>query len=220
MNQAASVTTRDDGYVQDESSQWVAAAVGARAGEIVLDACAGPGGKATALAATGARVIGADLQPSRAGLVAKNAERLGHRLPVVACDATAPAFGTGSFDRVLVDAPCSGLGALRRRADARWRVTEDDVRDLASIQRDVLSASAGLVRPGGVLVYSVCTITAAESIDHAVPDGFDVVDRDGDDVLPALGPDWRPFGHGHRLLPHHADTDGMVIIRYRRRTGE
>jgi 16S rRNA (cytosine967-C5)-methyltransferase len=109
---------------------------------------------------------------------------------------------------------------LRRRADARWRVTEDDVRDLASIQRDVLSASAGLVRPGGVLVYSVCTITAAESIDHAVPDGFDVVDRDGDDVLPALGPDWRPFGHGHRLLPHHADTDGMVIIRYRRRTGE
>jgi 16S rRNA (cytosine967-C5)-methyltransferase len=165
-------------------------------------------------------VIGADLQPSRAGLVAKNAERLGHRLPVVACDATAPAFGTGSFDRVLVDAPCSGLGALRRRADARWRVTEDDVRDLASIQRDVLSASAGLVRPGGVLVYSVCTITAAESIDHAVPDGFDVVDRDGDDVLPALGPDWRPFGHGHRLLPHHADTDGMVIIRYRRRTGE
>ena len=220
MNQAASVTTRDDGYVQDESSQWVASAVGARPGEIVLDVCAGPGGKATALAATGARVIGADRQPSRAGLVAKNAERLGQRLPVVACDATAPAFTAASFDRVLVDAPCSGLGALRRRADARWRITEDDVRDLVGIQHRVLSASAPLVRPGGVLVYSVCTITAAESIGHVVPDGFDVVDRDGDDLLPALGPDWRAFGHGHRVLPHHADTDGMVIIRYRRRGGQ
>ena len=219
MNRAASVTTRDDGYVQDESSQWVASAVGARPGETVLDVCAGPGGKATALATTGARVIGADLQRSRAGLVAKNAERLGQRLPVVACDATAPAFIVGSFDRVLVDAPCSGLGALRRRADARWRITEDDVRDLMGIQHRVLSASAPLVRPGGALVYSVCTITAAESIDHAVPDGFDVVDRDGDGLLPALGSDWRTFGHGHRLLPHHADTDGMVIIRYRRRQG-
>jgi len=219
MNRAASVTTRDDGYVQDESSQWVAAAVGATSGETVLDVCAGPGGKATALVASGARVIGADLQPSRAGLVAKNAERLGRRLPVVVSDASQPAFAPRAFDRVLVDAPCSGLGALRRRADARWRITESDLDVLVSIQRRALAASSELVRPGGALVYSVCTITAAESIEHAVPDGFDVVGRDGDDFFPPLGAEWRPFGHGHRVLPHHADTDGMVIIRYRRRKG-
>ncbi len=216
MNKAASVTTRLDGYVQDESSQWVAAAVGARPGEIVLDACAGPGGKATALVATGARVVGADRQPSRAGLVVKNAERLGYRLPVVVSDATQPAFAPRAFDRVLVDAPCSGLGALRRRADARWRITESDSDDLVTIQRNMLAACSELVRPGGVLVYSVCTITAAESVRHPIPDGFDVVDRDGDELLPALGPDWRSFDHGHRVLPHHADTDGMVVIRYRR----
>lgn len=216
MNQPAPVSTRGDGYVQDESSQWVASAVGAQPGELVLDACAGPGGKATALAATGARVVGADLQPSRAGLVAKNAARLGQRLPVVATDASRPSFLPASFDRVLVDAPCSGLGALRRRADARWRITESDVIDLVAIQRDILAASALLVRPGGVMVYSVCTITATESIDHLVPEGFDIVGRDGDDRLPELGSPWRSFGHGHRLLPHHADTDGMVIIRYRR----
>lgn len=217
MNRPATVTTRDDGYVQDESSQWVAAAVGARPSEIVLDVCAGPGGKATALAASGTRVIGADRQPSRAGLVAKNAARLGHRLPVVVSDAATPAFAEHSFDRVLVDAPCSGLGALRRRADARWRITETDLDDLTAVQARILSASANLVRPGGALVYSVCTITAAESIDHVVPDDFDVVGRDGDDFLPALGPQWTAFGHGHRVLPHDADTDGMVIIRYRRR---
>ena len=216
MNLAASVTTRDDGYVQDESSQWVAAAVGAREGEVVLDACAGPGGKTTAMATSGASIIGADRQLTRAGLVAKNAQRLSHRVPVVACDATVPAFADGVFDRVLVDAPCSGLGALRRRADARWRITESDVHDLARLQSAILTATSRLVRPGGVLVYSVCTITAIESIGHAIPDGFETVTRAGDERLPPLGDAWRDFGHGHRLLPHDADTDGMVIIRYRR----
>jgi 16S rRNA (cytosine967-C5)-methyltransferase len=85
------------------------------------------------------------------------------------------------------------------------------------LQKRLLAASAPLVKPGGVLVYSVCTITAAESTDHGVPEGFDVVGRDGDSGLPALGDDWTDFGIGHRVLPHHADTDGMVLIRYRRR---
>jgi len=217
MNVPSPVTTRSDGYVQDESSQWVAASVGAQRGELVLDLCAGPGGKATGLAASGATVIGADLQPTRAGLVAKNAERMGYHLPVVAADGIAPPFLVGSFDRVLLDAPCSGLGALRRRADARWRITSKDVEELATLQKQLLDASAPLVKPGGVLVYSVCTITAAESTDHGVPGGFDVVGRAGDDGLPPLGDDWTDFGIGHRVLPHHADTDGMVLIRYRRR---
>ena len=217
MNVPSPVSTRSDGYVQDESSQWVAASVGAQRGELVLDLCAGPGGKATGLAASGATVIGADLQPTRAGLVAKNAERMGYHLPVVAADGIAPPFLVGSFDRVLLDAPCSGLGALRRRADARWRITSKDVEELASLQKGLLAASAPLVKPGGVLVYSVCTITAAESTEHGVPAGFDVVGRAGDGGLPPLGDDWSDFGNAHRVLPHHADTDGMVLIRYRRR---
>jgi 16S rRNA (cytosine967-C5)-methyltransferase len=217
MNVPSPVSTRSDGYVQDESSQWVAASVGGQRGDLVLDLCAGPGGKATGLAASGATVIGADLQPTRAGLVAKNAERMGYHLPVVAADGVAPPFLVNSFDRVLLDAPCSGLGALRRRADARWRITSKDVKELAVLQKRLLVASAPLVKPGGVLVYSVCTITAAESTDHGVPEGFDVVGRDGDSGLPALGDDWNDFGIGHRVLPHHADTDGMVLIRYRRR---
>jgi len=111
---------------------------------------------------------------------------------------------------VLIDAPCSGLGALRRRPDARWRIQPTDVTDLVELQRRILDASATLVRPGGRLVYSVCTLTAAESIDHPVPPGFEIDDRP-----PSLGR-WRPFGHGWRVLPHDAGTDGMVLIRYRR----
>ena len=217
MNVPSPVSTRADGYVQDESSQWVAAAVGAHRGEIVLDLCAGPGGKATALASCGATIIGADLQPTRAGLVAKNAERMGYHLPVVAADGLTPPFLASSFDRVLLDAPCSGLGALRRRADARWRITSQDVVELVALQKRLLAAAVPLVKPGGVLVYSVCTITAAESIEHGTPNGFDVVGRDGDHDLPSLGDEWSDFGIGQRVLPHRADTDGMVLIRYRRR---
>ncbi len=124
-------------------------------------------------------------------------------------DACAPPFVTSGFDKVLVDAPCSGLGALRRRADARWRITPVDVTELAELQRRVLTAAAPLVRPGGWLVYSVCTLTAEESIDHPTPDGFEPIQA-------SPGPEWRPYGHGWRVLPHDHDTDGMTLIRYRR----
>lgn len=217
MNTAPRVTTRDDGYVQDLASQWVADAVGAREGEWVLDVCAGPGGKATALARHGARVIGADRQFHRAALVRRNAANLGCSVPVVVADAAGPPFAAGRFDRVLVDAPCSGLGALRRRPDARWRIRPSDVDDLAELQSRILTATAPLVRVGGVLVYSVCTVTARESIDHAVPSGFEPIARHDDD-LPTLGPEWREFGIGFRVLPHEHDTDGMVVVRYRRRS--
>lgn len=217
MNTAPRATVRDDGYVQDLSSQWVAGAVGVRDGDTVLDLCAGPGGKATALARHEALVIGADRQFHRAELVRRNASTLGLRLPVVTADATAPPFVADRFDRVLIDAPCSGLGALRRRPDARWRVSRSDVDDLANLQELMLAAAAPLVRVGGLLVYSVCTITARESIDHPVPKGFAVVGRSDPDA-PELGPEWREFGHGFRVLPHEHDTDGMVIVRYRRRS--
>ena len=210
MNTPATVTTRPDGYVQDESSQWVAAAVDAVAGERVLDCCAAPGGKATALAAAGARVVASDIRASRMTLVARNAERLGLDVDLMVMDAASPALTGDAFDAVLVDAPCSGLGALRRRPDARWRIEPSDIDDLVALQARVLTAVAPLVRPGGRLVYSVCTVTAAESIDHAVPAGFELDDRRPE---PAQ---WRAFGHGWRVFPQDADTDGMVVIRFRK----
>ncbi|MDJ0769546.1 MAG: transcription antitermination factor NusB [Ilumatobacter sp.] len=210
MNEAAVPIVRADGYVQDPSSQWVAAAVGAARRERVLDVCAAPGGKATAMASAGADVFAADIHPARIGLIDENARRVDVELTLVRADGTEPPFTPESFDAVLIDAPCSGLGALRRRPDARWRVQPRDVDALADLQRRMLGAAAPLVRPGGRLVYSVCTLTAAESIDHPVPHGFEVDDR-----RPEIGA-WRPYGHGWRVLPHDADTDGMVLIRYRR----
>ena len=208
MNEPPLVNERPDGYIQDLGSQWVADLVGAQPGQSILDLCAAPGGKATSMAANDAFVIGADLQPQRAALVVENAHRLGYHLPVVVADGTAPPFASGSFDSVLIDAPCSGLGTLRRRPDARWRIRPEDIDDLVALQRRLLDAAAPLVKPGGTLVYSVCTITSVESIGHPTPDGFEVISDGVEDP-------WQPFDKGFRLLPQNADTDGMVIIRYR-----
>ncbi len=215
MNEPAPVTRRPDGYVQDLGSQWVVEAVGAERGDRVLDVCAGPGGKATALAATGAHVVGADSNPARAGLVARNASACGVHLDVMVADARRPPMLEFSFDRVLVDAPCSGLGALRRRPDARWRIAESNVDELVRLQAEILESSARLVKPGGLLVYSVCTITARESIGHPTPDGFEIVGREVEGV-PRLRDEWDEYGHGFRLAPHRTDTDGMILVRYRR----
>ncbi|HET8621429.1 MAG TPA: transcription antitermination factor NusB [Acidimicrobiales bacterium] len=216
MNEPATVAERPDGYVQDPASQQVAAAVGVAPGERVLDVCAAPGGKATALAAAGGWVVAADARPGRAGLVAANAARLrlGDRVAVVAADGTAPPWRPGSFDRVLVDAPCSGLGTLRRRADLRWRVEPEAVERLAVLQGRLLAAAADLVRPGGALVYAVCTLTAAESI--GVDAGLASVRPDVVPADPPGGP-WRPWGRGAILLPQAAGTDGMCLFRYTRR---
>ena len=202
MNEPAPVSIRDDGYRQDLASQWVATAVEALPGERILDLCAAPGGKATAMAASGAFVVAADLQMHRARLI--------RGVPVVVGDAAAPPFPQSTFDKVLIDAPCSGLGALRRRADARWRITEADIAVLADLQRRIIAAAAPLVRPGGWLTYSVCTLTAEESIDHPIPNGFEP-------IAEAPSAEWRPYSHGWRVLPQDHDTDGMVLIRYRRK---
>jgi len=208
MNEPASATERVDGYVQDPASQWVAELVGGEAGEQVADLCAAPGGKATALAATGARVVAADNRLARLGLVRDNAERLGSSLALLAADAAAPPLREASFDRVLLDAPCSGLGTLRRRADARWRIGADAVDRLVALQRRMLSAAAGLVRPGGLLVYSVCTLTAAEGPDVAAS-----LDWPSE---PSPGEPWTPLGSGAVVLPQTAGTDGMFLARWHR----
>jgi 16S rRNA (cytosine967-C5)-methyltransferase len=219
MNLPAQATTRADGYVQDLGSQWVAEEVPVAEGFKVLDSCAAPGGKSTALAAAGAFVAAADRSESRCGLVNANARRLGYTaVSILAADATAPPFAPGSFDSVLVDAPCSGLGVLRRRPDARWRVEPGAVDRLAELQVRMLESAASCVAPGGSLTYSVCTITRAETADVAasaartaladfLPDSLDHPER------------WRPWSGGGLLLPQDHDTDGMAIFRWRRIKG-
>lgn len=216
MDEPARPTVRDDGYVQDLASQWVAELVGASEGELVVDLCAAPGGKATAIARTpGVTVVAADLRPARAGLVAANARRLGrHEVVAVVADAAAPPLRPGSADRVLLDAPCSGLGVLRRRPDARWRLDADAPDRLAALQRHLFDAAVPLLRPGGVLAYSVCTLTAAESkaVDEHVAHRHPQLEP-----LPPPDPPWRPWGRGAILLPQDAGTDGMCLFRYRHR---
>lgn len=212
MNTAPPVTEREDGYVQDLASQWVAESVEAQPGERVADLCAAPGGKATAMAAAGATVIASDIRTKRVGLIATNA-RAHRSVHVLAADAARPPFRSSPFDRVLVDAPCSGLGTLRRRPDARWRIDAASPERLAALQRSIVDAAAELVRPGGRLVYSVCTLTEAEGggIDeHLAATRPDLV------AEPVPEGPWLPHGRGARLLPQTADTDGMYLLRLRR----
>lgn len=213
MNERPPVTVRADGYVQDPASQWVAEAVAAQPAERVADVCAAPGGKATGMAKSGATIVASDLRPVRARLVAANARALGASVTVVAADATRPPWAPATFDRVLVDAPCSGLGALRRRPDARWRIEPGAVDRLAHLQRRLVEASADLVRSGGLVVYSACTVTAAETTDL---DAELAVRRPDLDDEPPPGPPWTPLGRGARVLPADTDTDGMYLLRLRR----
>ena len=215
MNEPPAVHRREDGYVQDPASTWVAELTGASGGERVADVAAAPGGKATWMARAGAWVAASDVSPTRAGLVAANAEALGaERVAVVVADGRRPPYRAGAFDRVLLDAPCSGLGVLRRRPDARWRVTDEAVPRLAGLQRELAEAAAALVRPGGTLVYSVCTLTTDESL---AIDGWLAADHPELDPVEPPAPPWEPYGRGARLLPQAAGTDGMCLFRYRRR---
>jgi 16S rRNA (cytosine967-C5)-methyltransferase len=222
MDESPTVHVRSDGYVQDLASQWVVEAVGAGPGELVVDLCAAPGGKSTGMAASGATVIALEVRAERARLVASNADRVGvtDLVDVVVGDASTPPLRTGSADRVLLDAPCSGLGVLRRRADARWRVDDAAPERLASLQRALVVAAADLVRPGGVLVYSVCTLTSVESI--GVDEHLAAHRPDFEPIAPPGSP-WRPWGRGAVLVPTPASVggpqaDGMCMFLYRRRS--
>ena len=213
MNQPAPVTTRPDGYVQDLASQWVAELVDPQPGERVLDMCAGPGGKATAVAGSSATVVAADHRRHRALLVAANAAKTSATLAgVVAADGRCPPFRPHSFDRVLVDAPCSGLGVLGRRADARWRVGPNDVEELARLQAKLVRAAFRLVRPRGVVIYSVCTMTAAETV------GIDQMvaqEHPATEAIPITDPRWRPQSRGALILPQDHKTDAMFVAKYK-----
>ncbi|RAU94073.1 rRNA cytosine-C5-methyltransferase, partial [Mycolicibacter senuensis] len=156
--------------VQDEGSQLVARALTLApvAGDDTgrwLDLCAGPGGKTALLAAlgaaTGARVTAVEQSPQRADLVTQNTRGLD--VAVLTADGRDSGLPPG-FDRVLVDAPCTGLGALRRRPEARWRRQPADVPVLAKLQRELLAAAIALTRPGGVVLYATCSPHLAETV--------------------------------------------------------
>jgi 16S rRNA (cytosine967-C5)-methyltransferase len=206
--------------VQDEGSQLVALALAGAPLEgpdtTWVDLCAGPGGKAALLdavaAGRGARLLAVEVQHHRAELVRKSGVR-----EVVTADGRRPPFADGSVDRVLVDAPCSGLGALRRRPEARWRRQPSDLPGLTLLQGELLDAAVRLLRPGGVLAYVTCSPHLAET---AVP-VLDVLRRHPDleqlDARPLL-PGVPELGDGPavQLWPHRHGTDAMYLALLRR----
>lgn len=219
--------------VQDEGSQLVALALAAAelAGrdQHWLDACAGPGGKSALLAALaaegGALLLASELQQHRAELVRRGTRAASAGLSgVVVADGTRPAWRPGSFDRVLVDAPCSGLGALRRRPESRWRRRPKDLADLVPVQRSLLATALDSVRPGGLVAYVTCSPVLAETKDVveqvlAGRDDVGVVDAaavladlPGVDVAECRG----PLPGTVQLWPHLHRTDAMFLALLRR----
>jgi len=216
MNQPAKANERPDGYIQDPASVAVAAHLAGflgRPGARVLDACAAPGGKASALCSTDdpdRLVVGADRSLRRLRRMASNFARLGSPGSVaLAADATSPPWRQASFDLVLIDAPCSGLGVLRRRPDARYRVQETDLGRLARLQRQLIEAALPSLRPGGILAYCVCTLTKAET---AAQDNWLARAHPELEALPPPPEPFVPAGRGGLLLPQAAGTDGMYLL--------
>jgi 16S rRNA (cytosine967-C5)-methyltransferase len=196
--------------VQDEASSWVVDLLEPQRGERVLDACAGPGGKAADIACRAGEVVAADVAEGRVRLVGETARRLGVRVRLLLQDAARPALRPG-FDRVLVDAPCSGIGTARRRPELLWRVERRHLSTLARLQVRLLAGTASLLRPGGVLVYSVCTFPRAETeaVCRAVQSKVPTLEPD-----PIRPPEGGPAGPSARLWPHRDGTDAMFVARW------
>ena len=193
-------------WPQSAAAQLVGLVVGAKDGERTLDLCAAPGGKATMLAGD---VTAVEVNEARARELDETARRLGaSNVRVVVADGRALPAELSGYDRALVDAPCSGLGVLNRRPDLRWRAEP-----LPELQLELLLAAAERVRPGGSIVYSVCTVNADES--------EAVVDASGLEVDASLAEEWPQFRHRRRpeflqTLPHVHETAGYFIARLRR----
>ncbi|HZO95906.1 MAG TPA: transcription antitermination factor NusB [Gaiellaceae bacterium] len=192
----------DEAGGMSRASRLAAEVVGARPGERVLDACAAPGGKTLVLAEAGAEVTAVEVNPGRA-------RRLAERVPagVRVVEGDVRALAESGFDRALVDAPCSGLGVLNRRPDLRWRA-----RPLPGLQLELLRAAAERTRPGGTVVYAVCTLNADEN--------EAVVDAAGLEPDP-LGEERPEYAHPRRpefllTLPHRHGTSGFFVARLRR----
>ncbi len=209
--------------VQDEGSQLVALALARAALEGAdatwLDLCAGPGGKAALLAGLasqdGARLLAAERQEHRARLVVRACARVADGLlGVVAADGTRPPWRHGSLDRVLVDAPCTGLGALRRRPEARWRRRPEDVEDLVALQRALLRSALDAARPGGVVAYVTCSPVLAETagvVSAVLAERDDVRLVPAAELLDSVPESAGPLPGSVQLWPHVHGTDAMFL---------
>jgi 16S rRNA (cytosine967-C5)-methyltransferase len=217
--------------VQDEASQLVAMALAAAPLEGPdarwLDLCAGPGGKAGLLSALAgerdARLLACDLQPHRAGLVQRAVD---DRAGVAVVDGTRPAWPPGTFDRVLVDAPCTGLGALRRRPEAPWRRSPETVAELGPLQRRLLTSALDSVRPGGVVAYVTCSPHLAETrvvVEDVLRDRPGVERLDAPAALAGVTTEaLSGLGSGPyaQFWPHRHGTDAMFLALLRRPAGD
>lgn len=219
--------------VQDEGSQLAALALTrattVASGERWLDLCAGPGGKTAVLAAEaltgGASLEANEVSPARAGLVRDSVAGVPLTVPVSEEDGRTRA-GRGRYDRILVDAPCTGLGALRRRPEARWRKTPADVPELAALQSDLLHAAIGGLAPGGIVAYVTCSPHLAETASivgdarRLFGDGIEELDARAVVASIAASPMDLPVpadGSGRaQLWPHRHGTDAMSISLLRR----
>ena len=206
--------------VQDEAAQLVCALLGGResvrTGRI-LDACAGVGGKSAHLAALypDASIVSIDRSMRKLDLLVDHGRRLGFSPEVVRGDVIQPCFAEGTFDAVLLDAPCSGIGVLRRHPELRWRFDRKRVDELQLLQRNMIRAVIPLLKPGGVLVYSVCTVTSDEG-----PDQVDWIRTTIPELVPTPPEEERlrelaPNGI-LELWPHRHRTDGFFAARLQR----
>lgn len=227
--------TGDVVRVQDQGSQLAALALVHAApiqqGETWLDLCAGPGGK-TAVLATAAERAGASLRanevaPHRADLVRAAVAQTGVPVPVVAHDGReASAYDAAEFDRIMIDAPCTGLGALRRRPEARWRKRPEDVDELTTLQRELLEAATAHLAPGGIIAYVTCSPHLAETrgvLDAHLAAHAELTELDAKSVVNAIARVPVPQGSSEalsvQLWPHRDGTDAMFISLMRKQQG-
>ncbi len=211
--------------VQDESSQLAAHVLGVKPGDRVLDVCCAPGGKTAHLAQlmnNRGEIVANDLYSAKLALVNELAQRLG--ISIIQThegDARNLDGIEGKFDKILVDAPCSGLGVIRRRADLRWHKKEQEIRELSEIQKKILLRAADFLAPGGELVYSTCTIEPEEnfevvkmfraerpdfsSVDLTEMINFPVADKDKSQLIKGV----------FQILPHMYNMDGFFLAKFR-----
>ena len=201
-------------YIQDEASQLVARALGAQPGDLILDLCAAPGSKATQIADAArdsALIVAADVHRHRLRTVVQTADLQGIKsIHCVALDGLQSLpFKNLTFDRVLVDAPCSGTGTLRRNPEIRWRISPAAIEDLSRRQNQLLLNASKFVKPGGRLVYSTCSVEAEEN-EHVAQAFLEKADGYAPAELP-LEASLITGSGGARTWTHRHDTDGFFI---------
>jgi 16S rRNA (cytosine967-C5)-methyltransferase len=213
--------------IQDESSMLVAAAMNPLPGMRVLDCCAAPGGKSTHLAEwmnDEGSIIACDIHPHKIEMMKQNATRLGIKCIETMCIDAAQLrhhFADHSFDCILLDVPCSGLGVIRRKPDLKWTKSEKEIKSLIQLQRDILSTTHALLKPGGALIYSTCTVNHEENEEQIhwflkKHDSFRLDPPSSSAIAPHIFERCSNEAGMISILPQHFGSDGFFIARLRK----